>query len=106
MTSSFYLWNRNVLINELPKSDVKWTGLKFHISILCVWNIYFTDKVKDSRMKINFTYEIFISHMKLKLFTYAILLAYVRFQIARYKHNTSLYSFYTLLTLIQGHKNL
>ena len=31
-------------------------------------NVYFTDELKDSHMKINFTYKIFSSHMELKQF--------------------------------------
>ena len=51
------------------------------MSNLCVRNKYFTDEIEDSRVKINFTYEIFISHIKLKLFIYAILFSLVKFQI-------------------------
>ena len=35
-----------------------------------VWNVYFTYEMKDLRMKINFTHEIFILHMELKQFAY------------------------------------
>ena len=35
--------------------------------------MYFTYEVEDSHMKINFTYENFVSRMELKQFTYEIL---------------------------------
>ena len=39
--------------------------------------------MEDSHMKINFTNEIFISHMELKQFTYEMLFLYVKFLEAR-----------------------
>ena len=43
--------------------------------------MHFTYAMEDSHMKINFIYEILISHMKLKQFTYEILCSYVKFHV-------------------------
>ena len=40
--------------------------------------MYFKYEIEDSHVKINFTYELFISNVELKQFTYAILSSYVK----------------------------
>ena len=51
---------------------VKLTGPKFHIGYLGVRNMYFIFEMEGLQ-------EIFISHMKLKQFTYEKLFSYVKF---------------------------
>ena len=43
--------------------------------------MYFTWKMEHSLTKINFTYEIFISHVELKQFTYEVQFSYVNFHV-------------------------
>ena len=75
------IWNWNILTYEIPNSYVKSTGSKFHMWNLGTRNKYFTHKVVDSRMKIIFTYEIFILRMELKQFTYRHLFSYVKLHV-------------------------
>ena len=58
---------------KTPNSHVKWTDSKFHVWNLGQRNMYFAYEMEDLLMKIHFTYDIFISHMELKQFTYEIL---------------------------------
>ena len=41
----------------------------------------FTYETEDSRMKINITYKIFISHMELKQLTFEILFLYMKLHV-------------------------
>ena len=75
------IWKWNIFTYEIPNSHVKWTGSKFHRGNLWVQDMCFTYKIEDSSVKINFTYEIFISRMELKQFTYGILFLYVRLSV-------------------------
>ena len=72
MKFRFHIWNGNVFTYEVPNSNMKLTGSTFH------GNMHFICEIERTRMKINFTYEIFILHMKLKQFAYEIFVKVVR----------------------------
>ena len=63
---SFHIWNGSVFICKIPNSHVKWTGSKFHMWNVGIRNMYFTCEMENSHVEINFTYDIFISHIALK----------------------------------------
>ena len=61
---SLHIWNGNVLTYEIANSYVKLTGSEFRMWNLGIQNNCFTYEMEDSHVKINFTYEIFISQME------------------------------------------
>ena len=73
MKFSVHVWNENVFTFHIPNSHVQWTGRKYNKWNVGAWNMYFTHGVAGSHMKINFSYETFISHMELKQFTNKVL---------------------------------
>lgn len=69
----FHKWNFRLAcemftwaLYEIPNSYVKWTGRKFY-SWNLVRNMYFIYEMEKSHMKINFTYVISFSYVKLIL---------------------------------------
>lgn len=52
----------------MPDSQVKLRGSEFHMLNVFKRNMCFKFKMEDLQMEIDFTYEIYLSHMELKHF--------------------------------------